>query len=205
MKAFKQTTRFLKIIGLLIGSLLVFNSGYAQIEIEKRSKLIKPEVEIPGDVFWHVKAFRPEAALVKIKAIDKNGKQYDIKGIQTSESTSVLNVKAIINENRFAVKVLPKGSDPYYPVKVILEDGSLMDVKAIIEDGSIMDVKGVSRSGNIINLMAVSADGETYNIISISPLGNVNVVKGLKMLDTPIEAEINGVKVFAHVKAIKQN
>jgi hypothetical protein len=90
-------------------------------------------------------------------------------------------------------------------VKAIRKDGSLLNIKAINEDGSIIDVKGVSQSGNVIDLMAITADSKTYNLISISPFSEVNAVKGVKMTDSPVEAVVNGVSIFAHVKAIKQN
>ena len=194
-----------KILSLVILFILTCTSGYTQIDLEKRSKLIKPEVEITGEIFWHVKAFRPEAQLLNVKAIDNDGTFYDVKAIQTSESTSILNIKALVNGKQLPIKILLKENAEFYPVKAIREDGSLIDIKALNDDGAILDVKGVSQSGNVIDLMAITADSKTYNIISISPFGEVNAVKGIKMTDSPVEAVINGVSIFAHVKAIKQN
>ena len=178
----------------------------AQIEdITKRSDLIKPETEISSDIFWNIKAYRGEANLLKIKAIDKNGTQYPVKAIQASENTSVLNVKALVDGKRLPIKLIVKGGAQYYPAKAIMDDGTLLDIKAITEDGQILDVKGTSKSGNIVHLRAIDKDHKRFNILAISPLGDVMAVKGIKMMDTEVEAVINGVKVFAHVKSIPQD
>jgi len=65
-------------------------------------------------------------------------------------------------------------------------------------------VKGVRQSGNIIHINAISENKELYNIEAISPNGWLNDVKGVKMLKTPVEVVVNGVEVFAHIKAIPQ-
>tara|TARA_R110000772_G_scaffold130609_1_gene238906 strand:+ start:177 stop:719 length:543 start_codon:yes stop_codon:yes gene_type:complete len=177
----------------------------AQVEvITNPSDLIKPETEITGDIFWHIKAYHYEAKLLDIKAIDKNGVKHPVKAIQVSENTSVLNVKAIVNGKRLPIKLIVKGDAQYYPAKAIMDDGTLIDIKAITEDGQILDVKGTSKSGNIIHLRAIDKDFKRYNIIAISPLGNVMGVKGVKMIDAEVESVVNGVKIFAHVKSIPQ-
>lgn len=205
MKTIEQIPTLTKMIGLMFILLLASTNGFTQIDLEKRSKLIKPETEIPGDLLWNVKAFRPEAHLLNVKAIDKDGNFYDVKAVQPTESTSLLSVKAIMNENRLAIKMLAKGDAQFYPVKAITEDGKLIDIKAIAENGEILDVKGVSKSGNIIDISAISTEGKTFTIFAMSPFGEVNALKGVKMLDSEVEAIINGVPIFAHVKAIKQN
>lgn len=67
-----------------------------------------------------------------------------------------------------------------------------------------MDVKGVSKSGNIAHIRAITKDAIFYNIIALSPEGKMNNVKGIKMGDTTLETTINGVAIFAHVKALQQ-
>ncbi len=47
-----------------------------------------------------MKAFRPEMKFLKIKAIDKERGMHDVKPIQNSDDTSVLNVKVIMNGQR---------------------------------------------------------------------------------------------------------
>ena len=206
MKTIVRTPNLSKFIGLCFLLIFMTTSGIAQIENESRSKLIKPETEMTGDLYWHVKAFRPEAQLLKVKAVDKRGNIYDVKAIQSSESTSVLNIKALVDGKQLPIKVvLPKGKDKYYPVVAITEKGILMDIKAFTEDGRYLDVKGISKTGNIIHLSAINDDNIAFTIISISPFGEVNSVVGVKMLDTVEEAVINEVSIFAHVKAIKQD
>jgi hypothetical protein len=178
----------------------------AQILDHEGTNLPNPETEAPPDIYWHVKAFRPEAKLLDVKAIDPNGKRHDVKAIQNSDDTSMLNIKALVHEKRLPIKVIVRsGSEQYYPVKAIDDKGSLIDIKAITEDGETLDVKGFSRSGNLMNLRAITKDSRYYNIISISPTGMVNAVKGIKMFDSEEEAIINGVSIFAHVKSLRQN
>jgi len=85
---------------------LIFSNAYSQIELENRSKLIKPETTINDDLLWHVKAFRPDAQILKVKAIDKKGEIYDVKAIQSSESTSsILSIKALVNNSHLPIKI----------------------------------------------------------------------------------------------------
>jgi hypothetical protein len=204
MKAFKNLLN-LSTISLFFFSILIGNTMQAQIEaITNPSDLIKPETEITSDIFWHIKAYHYEAKLMNIKAIDENGVKHPVKAIQISENTSVLNVKALVGGKRLPIKLIVKGDAQYYPAKAIMDDGTLLDIKAITEDGEILDVKGTSKSGNIVHLRAIDKNHKRYNIIAISPLGNVMDVKGIKMMDTEVEGEINGVEVFAHIKSIPQ-
>lgn len=186
---------------LLLGCFL----GNAQVEDTEKTNPNKPETEVPPDIIWDVKAYRPQADLLKIKAFDEKGNTYDVKAIQSSDDTSVLNVKVLVDGQRLPLKLIVKKSDLHYPLKGIDENGNLLAVKAITSDGEIMDVKGVSKSGNIVHIRALTSYGLFYNLIAISPDGKVNDVKGIKMLDTEVETIINGVSVFAHVKALRQN
>ena len=85
------------------------------------------------------------------------------------------------------------------------ENGKLLKIVAINDNGKFIEIKGHSKSGNIINISAITEDNMGYNILAISPYGKVNSVVGMKMLDTTEEVVINGVSVYAHVKAIQQN
>jgi len=205
MKTHSHIQKTSIIYGLLIVFLFSSIPVNAQVILTKEDSN-KPETDKPADIYWHVKAFRPEAKLLDIKAIDKEGKRYDIKAIQDSDDTSMLNVKALVDGKRLPIKVILKTVDErFYPVKAIADNGSLIDVKAITQDGEIMDVKGFSRSGNIINLRVITKDARFYNIISISPQGKVNAVKGIKMFDSEEEAVIKDVSIYAHIKAIPQD
>ncbi len=178
---------------------------YSQINTENRSELIKPETNITEDLVWHIKAFRPDAQILKVKAIDKKGNMYDVKAIQPSEGSSdVLSIKAFVHDKILPIKIiLPNTNGKYFPLVAITEKGKTLKIIAVNEEGEYLEVKGHTKSGNIIYISAITSDNMGYNIIAISPFGEVNSVKGMKMLDATEEAIINGVSVYAHVKAIK--
>lgn len=155
------------------------------------------------EIIWHVKAFKPEMQYLKIKAIDKKGKMYDIKAIQNSEQRSFLDVKAFVKGKRLPVKMLV-GEEKYHPVKAIDEEGNILDIKAITDEGIILPVKGVSKSGNIVHIRAIYEDMIFYNVVAISPDGITNAVKGIKLRPGNIETTIHGIEVFAHIKSIPQ-
>ncbi len=155
------------------------------------------------EVIWHVKGFKPEVKFLKIKAIDKSGKIYDVKAIQNSEQTSLLDVKAFVKGKRLPVKMLV-GQGKYHPIKAIDEDGQILDIKAITDNEDFLPVKGVSQSGNIVHIRAIYEDLIFYNVIAISPDGKINAVKGIKMNTDEVETTVNGIEVFAHIKSIPQ-
>jgi hypothetical protein len=205
MQAIIPTHSALSFMNSLFIFILGITYANAQDNIKNEVEVNKTETEIQSDIYWNVKAYRPNAELLNIKAIDKDGKMHDVKAIQTSDDTSILDVKALKDGQRLPIKLIVKDMDRYYPAKGIDTDGTLIDIKAVTKDGEILAVKGVSKSGNIVHLRAITKDSLFYNIISISPEGKVNNVKGMKMLDTRVETVINGVSVFAHVKSLKQD
>ena len=156
------------------------------------------------EVIWHIKALHPEGRILDVKALDKEGNIYDVKAIQYTDQTSLLDIKAFVNGQKLPVKVLVS-EDKYMPVKAITDDGVIMDIKALTPDGKRLDVKGVSQSGNIIHIKAVNENGEFYAIEAISPNGWINDVKGVKMFKEPVEVVVNGVEVYAHIKALTQS
>lgn len=172
----------------------------ANLSFSQETKADKAEFE---EIIWHVKAFRPQFKFLKIKAIDKNGTVYDIKAIQNSEQTSLLDVKAFVKGKRLPVKMLV-GEGKYYPVKAIDESGDILDIKAITEEGQFLPVKGVSQSGNIVHIRAIYNNMIFYNVVAISPSGKTNAVKGIKMSSDKVETTVNGTEVFAHIKSIPQ-
>lgn len=205
MKALKQALRPSNFINLFLLFLIGIFLGNAQIIESDRVDSDKPETVLEPDILWDVKAYLPEAKLLKIKAIDKDGKMYPVKAIQSFDDTSILDIKAIINGEYLPIKLIVKDDDVYYPLKAIAKDGTLIDVKAVTEEGEILPVKGVGKSGTIVHVRAIGKDSAFYNIFAISPEGKVNDVKGIKMLKVNVETIINGVSVFAHVKALGQN
>jgi hypothetical protein len=193
MKTSTHTLPTRHYLGLLL--LFIFSMTHMHSQESKSENMI----------FWHIKAVRPEAKLLDIKAIDEDGVQYDVKAIQDSHDISLLNVKALVSGQTIPIKMIVKGEDEeFYPIKAIDYEGKILDVKAIEEDGTILDVKGVSRMGNTIEVRAIDANGAQLDVISISPLKGINHIKGLKMFSDDVEAVIQGHKIFAHVKSLSQ-
>lgn len=175
--------------------MLSANVGFSQKNNTKKAKF--------KEVLWHVKAFKPDLKLLKIKAIGKNGSIYKVKAIQNSEQTSLLDVKAFVKGKRLPIKMLV-GEEKYYAVKAIDEEGNILDIKAITDDGKLLPLKGVSQSGNIIHIRVIYQDMIFYNVLAISPDGTTNDVKGIKMNPENVETTVNGIEVFAHIKSIPQ-
>ena len=192
MRTTQKASTGIKYIGFFILLLFSISQLHSQVETEENV------------IYWHIKAVLPEAKLLDIKAIDKDGTHYDVKAIQDSHDISLLGVKALVNGQIIPIKMIVKEDDQYYPVKAIDHDGRILDVKAIGEEGEILDVKGVSRMGSIVEIRAIDKDGKQYNVISISPQEGINHVKGLKMFNEEVEAVIHGHKIFAHVKSLRQ-
>ena len=193
-----NTVRVAAIFGLI--ALL---SACNQRAPEITSNTSQSVVDVPDEIIWHIKAIHPEGRTIDVKALDADGNIYDIKAIQESGQRQVMDIKAFVGEDRLPVKML-LSDDQYAPVKAITEDGTIYDIKALPEAGSKLDVKGVSRSGNIVDLKAIDSQGKFYGVKAISPEGQLNDVKGVKMLRDSLEGIVNGVKIYAHVKALPQ-
>ena len=184
---------------MLFGGAMVFGQEPESKLGMQDDELIQKDQDI---TLWHIKALRPEAKILNIKAIDADGNYHPVKAIQDSEQTSILDVKAFVNGKRLPVKLIVKQGDRYYPFKAITEDGKLMDIKAINSKGERLDVKGVSKSGNVVHIRAISKNNVFYNVVAISPKGRINDIKGIKMTTGTVEATINGIEIFAHVKSL---
>lgn len=191
MKVVAYITRAVRPVGFLM--LLIFSMNSLSSQIKKSENMI----------FWHIKAVRPQAQLLDVKAIDDKGIRYDVKAIQDSHDVSLLNVKALVKGQTIPIKMIVKDHDEkYYPIKAIDYEGKILDVKAIDSNGTLLDVKGVSRMGNTIEVRAIDKDGAQLDVISISPVKGINHIKGLKMFSEDVEAVIQGHKIFAHVKSL---
>ena len=153
---------------------------------------------------WHIKGIHPEGKTLDIKAIGPEGAVFDVKAIKNSSQRSLLDIKAFIGDNlQLPVKII-KGNDSEPGIFAITKEGSLYEIKAMDLDGSLLDVVAGERSGNLIHIKVAQKNGELYGVKAISPEGELNDVKGVKMLQDNVEIEINGVKVFAHIKALPQ-
>lgn len=204
MKTTRQLLRPSNFITLIVLFVLCFSFGNAQVLEEDQTNLNKPEIKLLPDILWAVKAYLPEAKLIKIKAIDKDGKMYNVKAIQHFNDSSILNIKAIVNNEYLPIKLIVKEDDIYYPLKAVTNNGILMDVKAVTEDGTLLPVKGIGQYDNVVLIRAIGKDNSFYSVFAISPEGKVNDVKGVKMLESNEETIINGISIFAHVKALRQ-
>ncbi|MEE4248284.1 MAG: hypothetical protein V2I33_23080, partial [Kangiellaceae bacterium] len=161
-----------------------------ELDLNKKENQ-KPETEIPPDVLWDVKAYMPEAVLLKVKAVDATGNLYAIKGLQTYDDTSLLDIKCLYNEVVLPVKLVMTGNT--YALKAIKNDGSVLDIKAITEDGEQFAIKGLKRTGNTVSIRVMGKGNNIFKVFAISPEGLVNDVKGIKMLKDNIETVVNGV------------
>ena len=189
---------------ILVFTFLLFACNNKKTKINISQDPITSKTDSLTETIWHIKAVHPDGKLLDVKAIDKNGKFFDVKAIQISDQSSILDIKAFVNNKQLPVKILVS-EDKYMPVKAIDTDGTILDIKALTSDGEILDIKGVSQSGNIINIKAITKDGEFYGVKAISPKGWLNDVKGIKNLKDPVEEIINGVEVYAHVKGLTQS
>ena len=202
MDILKRTLKATRIAAVLA---LVLVIGCKNDETKINLEQDAPEMgsENFKEVIWHVKAFHPDGKLLDVKAVDKGGHTYDVKSIQNSDQTSIMDVKAFVNGKVLPIKMLVS-EDKFLPIKAIADDGTIIDIKAISPEGDKLDVKGVRQSGNVIHIQAIAKDGTTYNVEAISPKGWINDVIGIKMLKSPVELTLNGVDVYAHVKSIPQ-
>lgn len=174
------------------------------VEVYAHIKAIAQSGCASENFIWHIKAIHPNGTAIDVKAMDKDGNLFDVKALQDSDQSSLLDVKAFIGGmNQSPVKIL-LNNDKLAPVKAIGEDGTIYDIKAMETDGTKLDVKGVKRSGNLVHIRAVNSKGEFYGVKAISPGGQLNDVEGVKMVKENLETNLNGVKVYAHVKAIPQ-
>ena len=158
---------------------------------------------ISNDRNWHVKAIHPEGNFMEVKAVDEDGNTYEVKAIQDNFQRHLLDVKALVEGEEVPIKMLAS-KDEYAPVTAVTHDGTLLDIKVLTAGGDQLDVKGVRRSGNIVHLKAISKEGDFYGVKAISPDGELNDVKGIKIAKEEIEMTVNGLDIYAHVKALPQ-
>lgn len=204
MKRLKPLQKASNFISLFIIVILSISCGNAQELNMDKTNTHKPETELPPDVLWDIKAYMPEAKLIKVKAIDKEGKLHDVKALQSFGDTSILDVKCLYNDEVLPVKLILGADENNYALKAIKNDGTLLSIVAITDEGKQFQIKGIKRIGNIVNIRVLGIDGAYYKIFAISPDGLVNDVKGIKMLKIEEETVVNGISVYAHVKALTQ-
>jgi len=165
-----------------------------------------PQVGSAGDNFlWHIVAIHPKGYTLEVKAIDKDGNTYPVKGIRDANQCCFLDIKAFVGDiNQLPIKLLAS-EEANKPIKAIGNDGSLYDIMAFDPNGDKFDIKGIGRSGNIIHVKAINKEGKFYGVKALSADGQLNDVKGVKMFKIPVESKLNGVAIYAHLKALPQS
>lgn len=173
------------------------------VKVRAHVKAVVHGTDHDNDPIWNVKCVQPDGHVLGIKAVDKSGTLHDVKAYPANGDVTILDIKALINGQEVAVKVLVS-DDKLSPVKAVAKDGTIYDIKAITADGSKLDVKAVRRLGNIYDIKAMAADGKEMGVKAISPHGLFYDMKGIKLLADDQEMTIAGVAVRAHVKALPQ-
>lgn len=168
---------------------------------ENNSNFFGPEHE--QQLIWHVKAIHPDGYTLDVKAFDQKGNKYDVKALQDSTQSYIMDVKTFLGSKELPVKVLVS-EEEYKPIAAIDEKGNLYEIKAIDIDGKYLSVKGVRKSGYIVHIKALGPEGDFYGVKAISSKGKLNDVKGIKMYDKRLETTLYGVEVHAHVVALPQ-
>jgi hypothetical protein len=176
-------------LGFVLSALLLLASATAVLGDEAR--------------IWHIKAVHPSGQLLNVKAIDGEGRIHDVKAIQQVGNRYILDIKAFVDGEVLAVKVLAE-DDWFGPVKAVRPDGDYLNIKAITADDRQLDVKAVSRAGHVLDIKAIDDEHQFYGIKAISPEGHVYDVKGIKMSDEPVEMQMGETGIRAHVKALPQ-
>ena len=158
---------------------------------------------VDGDPLWFVRAVTPEGHLLAVQAFDRTGKRLISGPIKTVGDVHVMDVKAFVGGKRLPVKLLAADGPPF-ALKAIGDGGALYDIAAVGPKGEKLDVKGVGRAGNIIDIKAFGPAGAIYGVKALSPRGLLHDIKGIKLTNDRVEAQVNGVDVAAHVKALPQ-
>jgi len=183
---------------LMLMFLFISGTASSQTHFKAQNK------ESIQNLIWHVKALHPDGYTLDVKAFDEKGLMYDVKAIQDSTQSYIMDVKAFRGTNEMPVKVLVS-EDEYKPVAAIDENGNIYPIKAIDKNGNFLEVKGVRKSGYIIHIKAIGPEGEFFGVKAISSQGKLNDVKGVKMYDKRLEQTLHGVEIHAHVVALPQN
>jgi len=202
-KSIHTPTNSILYFSLLIALSLFFLSCDNKVSKEKTTSN-QEEATKQNDILWNINAIQADGQKLVIKAIDSEGKMFDVNAIQNSDQDSFLNINAFVNDKKLPVKILVSDTK-FAPVKAIDRGGISYDIKAITNDGEKLDVKGILRFGNVISLKAINKEGAFYEVKAISPSGNINDVKGIKINHKEKEMTLNGFNVFAHVKAMHES
>jgi hypothetical protein len=188
---------------LILGFLLLFTACNNNSSKDKTSKTETDEIVKFEDIYWNVKAIHPDGHSLDIKVFNNEGKSFDIKAIQNSDQDNFLDVKAFMDGEKLPVKILVS-KNQFTPVVAITTKGNPHKIQAITPEGEKLDVIGVERFDNVVIMKAITKKGEFYGVKAISPTGQLNDIKGIKINTQEREMSLNGLDIYAHVKAMHQ-
>lgn len=130
---------------------------------------IAVKMVISNDFYVPIKAVTPDGIIYDVKALDKNGKKLDVKGVARTGSTIKV---AVIDEN-----------EKFLPVKALSPEGQTRDVFGVKfkDDNVEMEIGGVKILAHIKALPAPNANSEqvVWNVKAIDPDGNALPIYGL--------------------------
>ncbi|MBC3758884.1 hypothetical protein H7U19_10745 [Hyunsoonleella sp. SJ7] len=196
--SFVKTTRYLL---FLLGFLALSSGCNNSASKENKNNAEKATTETFKDIFWNVKAIRPDGKSIDIKVFDNAGDPFDIKAIQDSDQDNLMDVKAFVGDEILPVKILVS-STQFAPVVAISNAGSAYKLEAVDLDGTRHEVIGVVRFGNVVIMKAITQKGKFYGVKAISPTGELNDIKGIKINFQDREMGLRGHDIYAHVKAM---
>ena len=88
------------------------------VEVHAHIKALPQAGCVSDNSIWHIKAIHPEGRIIDVKALDAEGNIYDVKGIQDSDQRQLMDIKALVGDEKLPVKVLVSDAQ-YAPVKAI--------------------------------------------------------------------------------------
>lgn len=179
------------------------NKMYNNVEIIGHVKALPQMNCASGDAEWFVKAFHPMGELMSVYAFDDEGKMYPLVAIGKAEYIQLIDVKVKIDDQLIPVKVV-LDEEKYHRVKAILPDGTQLSVKAIDPYEDMLEVCAVNRQDNVLSIKAIGTSGNFYGVKAMTENGFLYDIKGIKLKVDDLEAMVNTVQVFAHVKAFPQ-
>ena len=130
----------------------------------KAMPTIKVHTEEP---IWNIRAIGSDGTNLELCALDKNGKENEIKALSLGGSFYMLNVKALIGKEKVNVKLVNEEKGKL--LMAIDYSGNKYPVKAKAKDGTYFDIIGGDYIGNTIDIKAIGKEGKEYKIKAISP------------------------------------
>lgn len=152
---------------------------------------------------WHVKALHPDGYILDVRAYDRMGNVYEVKAVNDSCQSYIMDINAYSDKEILPVKVL-MGTDGHNPVSAIDDEGKNFQLRAVTPEGKFFPIRGSKSSVYTVDIKAVTPEGRLLNIRAVSPDGKLREVKGIKMYEKSLEMTLQGVEIHAHLVALPQ-